>query len=143
MITHIIPRRPTVRWFGVAAATSLFVGTPALAQQFVSKGPPPDDPVLQWAQQIAPRNQFFIDSDQNVEVIRFKTARDLELCAGLGHDRPGFLTRGYPIKVSWDNQTALIAPGNCLAFDAARVSVSAGSHLPENVILTGTFRVTK
>lgn len=127
----------------VAIAAVALVTTNAAAQEFVSRGPQPDDPIMQLAEQLAPRNQFFIDSNQNVEVIRFKTARDVEICADRARHDVGSASRGYPIKVNWDDQNAIIAPGNCMAFDSQRVSVSAASRLPQDVVLTGSFRVRK
>ena len=126
-----------------AAAMTVFLGTPGNAQKLESKGPPPSDPIQQWAEQLAPRNQFFIDNDDDVEIIRFKTPHDLELCAARGHTSADGYVRGYPIKAKWDTDSATITPGNCLAIDAMRVSVRSASPLPEDVVLNGTVRVIR
>ena len=126
-----------------ATAGAILCLAPANAQTFRSEGPLPEDPLIQYAEQIAPRNEFFINGDGDVEVIRFKTPRDLELCARRAHNSPDGRIAGYPVKVTWDTDSAVVMPGNCLAFDARRVTVSAASRLPEDVVLQGTFRVTK
>ena len=131
------------RLLAAVAAGTLLLAAPATAQEFTSKGIPPADPVLQWAQELAPRNEFYIDNDRDVEVIRFKTPHDLELCAAGGRGWSSRDRHGFPIKVNWDNQSAIIAPGNCLAFDAMRVSVRSALPLPQDIVLKGTFRIVK
>lgn len=127
----------------LAATCVALLASSANAQVLRSRGVGPEDPVLQYAEQLAPKNQFFINNNEDVEIIRFKTPHDLELCAGVSRADQRRYPNGFPIMVSWDNQTAVIAPGNCLAFDAMKVRVRAASHLPQDIELTGTFRVIK
>ncbi len=123
-------------------ASAMLLGTQANAQKAYDKFPP-NDPVLQWAEQDAGPNHFFINSDQDVEVIRYKTPRDIQLCASRGRPDDSGVIKGYALKVSWDNDTAIILPGNCFAFDAQAVKVRSATHVPDNTVLEGTFRVTK
>lgn len=128
----------------LAAASAVLAAMPAQAQQFRSEGAGPVDPLIrlgEWEE--AGRNHFFINNDEDVEVIRFRSARDVELCAGSPHLSPEGRLRGYAIQVSWDNDNAVIQPGNCMSFDAQRVRVRAADNLPQNVILEGTYRVLK
>ncbi len=126
-----------------ATAAALLAGVPACAQKLISEGAPPSDPVLEWSEQLAPRNRFFINNNEDVEVVRFKTPHDVELCAGAGHVTAEGPIRGYALLATWDAQTATINPGNCLAFDARSVKVRAATNLPQDIVLTGSFRVVK
>ncbi len=126
-----------------AGVAAVLIGAPAGAQRVISQDIPPEDPVNEWGLQPGPSNRFFIDDSGDVEVIRFKTARDVELCAGAGSKYGPGNPNGYPIKATWDSDTAIINPGNCLAFDARTVKVSAASKLPQDVIIAGSFRVVK
>jgi hypothetical protein len=115
---------------------------PASAEKLVNEGLPPSDPLIAWGQELAPRNKFFLNSDQDVELVRFKRAHDIELCAARPDpDAIGSARHGYPIMVTWDQDTGIIAPGNCLSFEAQRVKIRPASPLPQSVELTGTVRV--
>jgi len=137
---------PTLRFFSasmvVATLSAALAGT-AQAEQLISKGLPPDDPLIAWAEASAGRNHFFLNDDRAVEVIRFRAPRDVEMCAGPARRGSDGRLHAFPIQVSWDSQTAVIAAGNCLSFDAQRVSVRAASRLPDDIVLEGTYRVTK
>ncbi len=126
-----------------AAAALLLAAAPAGAQKLISKGVPLSDPVLALGEEDAGPHQFFINNNDDVEVARFKTVHGLQMCAGKGHATPSGRVRGYPIKVSWDEETAIIQPGNCLAFEAKNVKVRAASPLPDDIALEGAFRVIK
>lgn len=116
---------------------------PASAQKLISEGFQPMDPILRISELSAPRNQFFINNDEDVELIRFKQVRDIELCAGAPREDAYGKVRGYAIQATWGNETAIIGPGNCFAFDAQQVKVRAASHVPQDIVLTGTVRVIK
>lgn len=127
---------------GVFAGLSAAV--PASAARLENKGADLDDPILFMAQQDLPRNQFMLDSSSDVELVRFKKPHDLELCnARPDPDAVGGTRRGYAIEAAWDDDVAVIMPGNCLSFDAQRLKVKAAGDLPENVVLTGTVRVLR
>jgi len=137
----LIPRLPRG-----AAAVALLVclaAMPAQAQRFSSKGPVPDDPVTAESEEGAGPSHFFINDDRDVEIIRFRTPRDVEMCAGPAKRDEDGLLHQFPIKVSWDTQTAVITAGNCLSFDAQRVTVRSAARLPEDMVLEGTYRVKK
>ena len=130
--------------FALAAAACAFSVAPASAQTLVNSGAPPLDPVLAYGEQLAPHNTFFLNSSDDVEIVRFKRDHDLSICAAVpSRDAIGAARRGYAIKVSWDQDVSIVMPGNCLSFEAQRVKVSPASRLPESVILTGTVRVLK
>ena len=124
-------------------AATMLASAPAMAETMTNKGLPPTDPILAYAEQTAPSNQFFLNSADDVELVRYKRVHDLNVCAGRGGDGIGDARHGYPIQVSWDSDTAVVMPGNCLSFDAQRVRVRPASRLPENVELTGTIRVVR
>jgi hypothetical protein len=129
--------------FAGAALALMLAAAPADAQKLISKGVPLSDPILALGERDAGPGRFFINNDDEVEVIRFKTEHDLQLCAAQGHVTPDGRVRGYPIKVSWDNDTAIIQPGNCLAFEASKVKVRAASRLPDDIMLEGAVKVLK
>ena len=124
-------------------ATSPVVAAPAGAQKLISKGPLASDPILAEGERYAGGNRFFINNNDDVEVVRFKTVHDMQMCAGRSHETLDGRVRGYAIKVSWDEDTAIIQPGNCLAFEAKNVKVRAASPLPANTELEGAFRILK
>jgi len=116
---------------------------PAQSAQFTSKGVGPDDPLIQEGEWEAGRNHFFINNNEDVEVIRFRSERDVQLCASAPKKhRDGRITQ-YPIKVTWDSQSAVIQAGNCMSFEAQRVSVRAASALPQDIVLEGSYKVSK
>lgn len=126
----------------VGVAASLAAAVPASAERLENRGADLDDPIMLMAEQDLPRNQFMLDSSSDVELVRFRKPHDLELCnARPDPNSVDGTRRGYAIEASWDNDVAVIMPGNCLAFDAQRLKVKAAGNLPDNVILTGTVRV--
>ena len=126
------------------AAACAFSAAPASAQSLENRGAGPLDPVIAYGEQLAAPNTFFLNSSDDVEVVRFKREHDLSICAAHPpRDTIGAARRGYAIKVSWDNNVSVVTPGNCLSFEAQRVKVAPASALPESVILTGTVRVMK
>ncbi|WP_334183331.1 hypothetical protein [Novosphingobium sp.] len=128
----------------VGVAASLAAAVPASAQRLENRGADLDDPIMLMAEQDLPRNQFMLDSSSDVELVRFRKPHDLELCnARPDPNSVDGTRRGYAIEASWDNDVAVIMPGNCLAFDAQRLKVKAAGNLPDNVILTGTVRVIR
>lgn len=124
------------------AAVSLGAVAPLAAQTMRNEGLPPTDPVMQLAEADAPRNTFFLNNQQDVELIRFKRVHDIEICAGRAdRDAVGAVKRGYSITVSWDSEVGVVMPGNCLTFDASRVKVKPTGSLPQDIELVGTVRV--
>ena len=134
----------TPKFFALAAATAMLVGAagPVAAETMRTEGPMPDDPVLQWADMMMPRNQFVLNSDQDVELVRYKTPRDIEICAARPDpDSVDGTSKTVPLQVSWDNDVGLIFPGNCLSFDAKQVKIRPASPLPADTELVGTVKV--
>lgn len=100
---------------GIAVVTT----TAAFGQELVNENGAPKDPVMQYAEHMAPRKEFVLNSSADVELVRFKRSHDLSICVsrstgrapvGTGHD--------YPISVTWDSNVGIVTPGDCLAFDA-------------------------
>lgn len=127
------------------ALTAALVGVaPVAAQTMTNEGIPPDDPIMQEAEDDAPRNTFFLNDGRDVELIRFKRMHDIELCAGRpNQDQVGAARHGYPIQVSWDSDVGIIMPGNCLTFDAMRVKVKPVGPIPQSIVLVGTVKVLR
>ena len=131
----------------IAASAAYVTGAqaePARDPQFVNNDYPWDDPVLAYGEWAAGHNHFFINDDEDTEVIRFKTPRDIELCAAAGK-KDGYRSdaRGYPLLVKWDGSSSVIKAGNCMSFDAQSVSVRSAGRLPEGVVLKGSYRISK
>jgi hypothetical protein len=111
------------------------LAAPASAQKLVSKGLGPVDPIMQEAEWNAGPNQFFIDNNQDRELIRFKSPHNVELCAGAAHrDADGSLDKSYPLKVTYDGQTTIVAPASCSTFHAPRIRVASASPQPGDTI---------
>lgn len=128
----------------VVSVASLAAAAPLAAQKMTNEGLPPSDPLMAEAQWNAPRNTFFLNGERDVELIRFKRPHDIEICAGKpNRDAAGAARRGYPIQVSWDSDVSVIAPGNCLTFDAMRVKVKPAGELPQSIELVGTVKVLR
>lgn len=138
-------RKPLLVFIGMAGVLASIAGAaPAFAERLVNQGADLDDPLLLMAEQALPRNQFILDSSSDVELVRFRKPHDLELCnAGSNPDAIDGTGRSFAIQASWDNDVAVIMPGNCLWFDAQRLKVKAVGELPADVILTGTVRVVR
>lgn len=132
----------TIAVAAVSATVPLWAAAPLAAQTMRNEGLPPSDPIMQMAEDDAPRNEFFLNNQQDVELIRFKRVHDIEICAGRPDpDAIGSAKHGYAITVSWDSDVGLIMPGNCLTFDAMRVKVKPASALPQSIELVGTVKV--
>lgn len=126
----------------LGAVMFLAAGGPAAAETMRTEGLPPFDPLLAWAEQLLPRNQFELNSDQNMELIRFTTPRDVEVCVKRSDpDDVDGRVKAVPVTVTWDNQVGTVTPGNCLSFDAKSVKVRPAGELSQDESLLGTFRV--
>jgi hypothetical protein len=129
---------------GLFAAGIFIIAAPASAQRLVNEGLPPSDPIEAYAEDSASRNTFFLNSTDDVELVRFKRMHDLSLCvARADPDAIGAARHAYPVRVSWDENVGVVTPGNCLAFDAQRVKVSPAAAIPQGIMLTGSIRVLK
>lgn len=95
------------------------------------------DPIMRWGRMMAEPGTFWLDSNDDREIIRYTQPRDVRLCL----PRPKGVNsaeEGRAIKVTWDQvNTALLMPGNCLFFDAKRVKLKPAESLPSGVTLTG------
>ncbi len=125
----------------LAAIMAATVAAPAFAQKMRTEGPQDLDPVMAWADRAPARNQFVLDSDQDVELIRFSTPRDIEICIPRSRQASVDSSKAVSVKVSWDNNTGVIAPGNCMSFDARSVKVRASGPIGDDAQLVGSFRV--
>ena len=85
--------------------------------------------------------QFILNGDRDVELVRFSKPHDMTVCLPYRMNvkgRPALQgAESYPIIISWDNDTGEIWPGNCLAFDAARVKVSPSPDMPKSAHVVG------
>jgi len=131
-------------FFAISTVTVMLTvaSGPVAAQTMRTEGPPSFDPLMQWADQLMPRNEFVLNSDKDIELIRYKTPRDIEICIARGNPNSVSGTlKTVPVQVSWDNDTGVIWPGNCLSFDAKSVKVRAAAPLPNDAELVGSFKV--
>lgn len=138
-------RKSVLAFVSAAGVLATVAGAaPAFAERLENRGADLDDPLTLMAEQALPKNQFMLDSSSDVELVRFKKPHDLELCnAQSDPDSVDGTRHNYAIQAAWDNDVAVIMPGNCLSFDAQRLKVKAAGALPDNVILTGTVRVVR
>lgn len=98
--------------------------------------------VSQWARRMAPPGTFWLDSNDDVELVRYTSSRDVQLCL----PEPKGVNaadRGYSLRISWDGaNTAILRPGNCLFFDARAVKVKPASELPSGMVLKGRIETS-
>jgi hypothetical protein len=86
---------------------------------------------------LAEPGTFWLDSNEDREVVRYTTPRDVRLCLPepRGVNAPD---RGYPLRITWDRTNSVILyPGNCMFFDARQVTVKPATDLPRGVVLRG------
>lgn len=118
----------------VASGVALATAAPAAAQHTEGDA---ISPVTQWGRQLAAPGTFWLDNNDDTELIRYTTPRDVRLCLPepRGVDAA---SRGYPLSITWDGaNTAVLRPGNCLFFDARQVRVKPATALPRGVVLRG------
>lgn len=127
---------PRIRTLAIAAAgLATVTAMPAIAQDVDADAA--DGPVVQWGRMNAAPGTFWLDSLDDVELIRYTSPRDVSLC--LPEPTGVFAAqKGIPLQITWDNQyTVTLRPGNCFYFDAKTVKVKPAAPLPTGVTLTG------
>ena len=127
-----------------AVAAALTVTVPAQATQ--TAGSVENFAPIRPANQAMTRmGQFVLNSDSDVELMRFSKPHDVEVCLPHRMDvrgRPSLQgAEQYRIIVNWDKQTGEIWPGNCLTFDAAKLKVSPSPDMPKGAHVVGNIRV--
>lgn len=95
-----------------------------------------------WGRMRAEPGTFWLDGNEDREIIRYSTPRDVQLCLPRA-EGVGAADKAYPITVTWDGTTrATLYPGNCLFFDARRVSLKPAAELPRGVTLSGQVQTS-
>lgn len=90
-----------------------------------------------WGRMRAEPGTFWLDSNDDREIIRYSTPRDVRLCLPQAKG-VGAAQKAYPVTVTWDGTTrATLYPGNCLFFDARTVTLRPATDLPRGVTLSG------
>lgn len=135
-----MPRITTILY--AITAGGLLATMPQAAQAQRTEGDA-RSPMTQWGRQLAPEGTFWLDSNEDREVVRYSQRRDVQICL----PRPEGVNaaeRTVPLKISWDGvNTTTLYPGNCLYFDAMRVSVKPAAPLPSGTTLTGRFHASR
>jgi hypothetical protein len=118
----------------IAMAALAPFAAPAAAQNLEGDA---RSPVERWGRALAEPGTFWLDNNDDREIIRYTTPRDVRLC--LPEPRGvGAADRGYALRVTWDRvNTVTLFPGNCLFFDARQVTVKPATNLPNGVVLRG------
>lgn len=92
------------------------------------------------AQNNPPAGTFYLMGNQQSEVADFTSNRDMSICLSR-HGRAarfnGRQARSVPLNITWNGNSAMVYPGNCLYFDASHVTVRPAGHLPPGVALHG------
>ncbi|MFN3522503.1 MAG: hypothetical protein ACK4YQ_09655 [Phenylobacterium sp.] len=101
------------------------------------------DPLVRRGQLSAPPGEFYLNSQDAREIIHYSSPRDVRLCLPRRTDASAPPAKDVPLKITWDDATAVLAPGNCLFFDASRVSVSPAAPLPSGVSLHGSVETAQ
>lgn len=97
----------------------------------------PASPVVRWAQMTSGPGEFYLNSQEEREVVRYTTPRDVRLCLPMGDPGVGRDVPETPLRVAWDGSEVVLHPGNCLFFDARRVMVSPAAALPQGAVIHG------
>lgn len=116
------------------AVAGSMIAFPALAQDIEGDA---NSPLVQRGRMLSEPGSFWLDTNDEREVIRYTQPRDVRLC--LPKPRGvGSADEGIPIRVTWDQtNVAMLTPGNCLFFDAKRVTLKPAESLPSGVTLSG------
>ena len=114
--------------------SAALLAAPVIAQDVEGDA---NSPVVQWGRMLSEPGSFWLDSNDDVEVIRYTSSRDVSLCLP---EPTGVYAaqQGYPLTITWDEtNTAVLRPGNCLFFDARVVRLKPTNPLPTGVTLSG------
>lgn len=124
----------------IALASALAVPGAASAQQVEGDALSATE---RWGRMRAEPGTFWLDGNEDREIIRYTTPRDVRLCLPRAKG-VGAADRAYPITVTWDGTTrATLYPGNCLFFDARQVVLKPATELPRGVTLTGQVETSR
>jgi hypothetical protein len=125
-------------------AGCLLANVAARGETITSEGPQPSDPVLQWADQMEPANQFSLYSQQDVDLVRFRQPQMISLCVPrVNKDSVEAASHAVGVVVKWDGDTQTVTPGNCFSMDAQKVSVRPAGPVGANTVLNGTIKVMR
>lgn len=139
-MTYIV--RATLAVAATIVPASMAIG--AAPQVMTNEGLPSEDPIMALAQQDQPRDAFTLNSNSDVELVRFKHDHLLSVCDAVAQrDQIGAARHAYPLVISYDGVRATVAPGSCFMFEAQQVHIRPGGDLPQNVVLTGTVKVIR
>lgn len=117
-----------------AVAATGMAAAPAMAQQVEGDA---SSTLTQWGRQLAEPGTFWLDGNEDVEIVRYRQPRDVSLCLPAPRG-VGAAEQGYSLRITWDEEfSTVLRPGNCFFFDAARVKISPATDLPPGVTLTG------
>lgn len=131
---------PNLKSFLVAASgAAALTATPAIAQQTEGDAA---TPIQQWGRMHAQPGTFWLDSNDDTELVRYTSSRDVGIC--LPEPTGVFAAqKGYPLQITWDGtNTAVLRPGNCFYFDAKSVKVKPVKPLPSGVTLKGRVQTS-
>ncbi|MGE3745510.1 MAG: hypothetical protein AB7G25_07360 [Sphingomonadaceae bacterium] len=133
---------PLMRARNCAIAAAVITGmvAPAVAQHTEGDAA---SVIGQWGRRMAPPGTFWLDSNDDREVIRYTTPRDVRLCLP-EPEGVGAADQGHSLRVTWDStNNAILYPGNCLFFDARQVTVKPASNIPSGVTLRGSVETER
>lgn len=124
----------------LAVASAVAAPGPVWAQRMEGDALSPTE---RWGRMRAEPGTFWLDGNEDREIIRYSTPRDVRLCLPRAKG-VGAADRAYPITVTWDGTTrATLYPGNCLFFDARQVTLKPAAELPRGVTLTGQVETSR
>ncbi|MBI1200399.1 MAG: hypothetical protein GC203_21270 [Phenylobacterium sp.] len=97
------------------------------------------DPVVRYGQRLADPGEFYLNTEDAREVVRYSSPRDVRLCLPRNAGVDQRAVEDVPVTVAWGGYRATLYPGNCLYFDAQRVMVSPAKPLPNGQTIHGTI----
>lgn len=80
--------------------------------------------------------EFTVNSNADVEVVNFKSPRDVRLC--LPDTR-----HVVPLEIEYDDRKTVLQPGNCTVVEAKEVAISTAGDLKDGWALHGTFETVR
>lgn len=80
--------------------------------------------------------EFTVNSNTDVEVVNFKSPRDVRLC--LPDAR-----HVVALEIEYDKKKTVLQPGNCTIVEAKEVAISTAGDLKDGWNLHGTFETVR
>ncbi|SRR6056297_3133687 len=105
--------------------TATFGATPALAQAEAENY----DSILEYrAWMYTSPDEYYFFEDDSKQIVDYKEERIIRICAGDSRHL-------VPLKVKYDDSTAMIESGDCMRVEAKKISLEPAKTLDTNAVI--------